>query len=308
MDIFLKDIMNVSSYDEVGKNRKYIDYGNSIFSKIIVPILYLLLVIFYGFIKLDFEVDIFSDIKNLLNSLPDFVLAVINLVFEFIYIIGTILYSNYDKFWECLTFLMIIIIYLGSNNWFYEKFLDNEIYYKDGRIRQPNYISAFRKTFNFLIFTMTDFGVIYSFVSIHLGKEIISVIKPDLFIFLFIAYLIKLVFLIIVKLFENFYYETYDHLKIEGYMNSNNDIFYRFSVLDHKKIDVDIDFGKSNLVGKHVYFLKDTYIKENRFLSILVKEYKSTRGRFWVEKKYYSNDFDEVKYVFEKYIEEEDER
>lgn len=306
MDKIFKEIMNISSYDDTGKNRKYIDYGNSIFSNIIVPIMYFLLLIYHGFIKLDFKVDIFAYIENLLNNLPGIVLAVINIVFEFIYIIGTLIYSNYNVFFFALIILMLIISFIGNKEWFYEKFLNKETQFNDGRIKQLNYITAIRRTFYFMVFSMTDFCVIFSFVSILLGKNIILGSNTDLFNILFIVYFIKLVILIFIKLFNNFYYENYRNLEIDKYMNYNNDILYRFMVLNHEKIDVNKESGNNKLKYKHVYFLKDTYIKENRFLCILVEEFenKNKKKCFWVSKKYYSNDIDEVKYVFEKYIKE----
>lgn len=304
MDKIFKEIMNISSYDDIGKNRKYIDYGNSIFSNIIVPIMYFLLLIYHGFIKLDIKEDIFAYIENLLNNLPGIVLAVINIVFEIIYITGTLIYSNYNMFLFSLIILMLIIIFIGNKEWFYEKFLNKETQFNDGLIKKVNFITAFRRIFYFIIFSMTDFWVIYSFASIHLGKEIISVTNRYVFKILFIVYFIKLVILIFIKLFDSCYYEDYGDLKIDGYMDRNNDIFYRFMVLNYKKIDVNTYSSNNKMKYKHVYFLKDTYIKENRFLCILVEEFENKKKYFLISKKYYSNDFDEVKYVFEKYIKE----
>lgn len=152
---------------------------------------------------------------------------------------------------------------------------------------------------------MTDLWVIYSFVSIYLNMNIKSEVNEEIFYILFVIYTLKLVVSLVGKLFENSYFEIYDFLETDDLM----DIIYgpsiRFKQIDSKRIDSIDDLKRRNIKYKYVYLLKDTYVKGSRFLCILFEEYDVNKwDRFKVKKKYYSDDFDEVKYVFDNYVSE----
>lgn len=114
----LKNIIGLTEEGDSGKGRLYIDYKNSIFSKIFVPVFYFLILDFHGFFNLSSNLDIFRMIRKFISSIPNLVLNLIYLLFSLIYNVLTPIYSNYECFFIISVVSIIAIFFWVLKEYF----------------------------------------------------------------------------------------------------------------------------------------------------------------------------------------------
>ena len=294
---FYKNIFGI--YDENSKISKFhLDYRNSIFSNIIIPIIAFILLIHNKNELISRCYSIFSQKKVLYSLMSKFISKIINFILFYINILGDFVYSNYCLIIVLLLVLLCVIIFVGRMGWFSKiGIYNNKRLDSKGRINGFNCISAYYNVINIIFFTMTDLWIIYSFSTIFLWNTNTILKYPNLSKILNAAYFIKLLIIFISRLFSITYYENYLDLNFDSLRELDNGKYKRFGVLDHKKIEISEDINNKYLQNKHVYMLKDRYRKSDMFLCVLINEYNNEK--LITDKVHYSTNLEEIQLVFE---------
>ncbi|ACV29472.1 Uncharacterised protein [Anaerococcus prevotii] len=292
-------IYKIFGIHEDGKVNKFnLDYRNSIFSNIIIPIMAFILLIHNNNKLISKSYSIYSQKKILYGLMPNVVSKILEFILTYINIFGNFVYSNYCLIIALLLVLLIVILIIGKIGLFNKfKIYNNKMMDKKGRIHGFDYITAYSNIINIIIFTMTDLWIIYSFSSIFLWNINTISKYSKLSVFLNSVYAIKLFINFIFKLFSITYYENYHNLNFNSFRELDNGKYNRFGVLDHKKIELSEDDNRKDLKNKHIYILKDRFSKDGIFLFVLINEYN--KEELITDKVHYSTNLEEIQLVFD---------
>lgn len=297
MKDFIKNVFGI--YDENSVvNKFHFDYRNSIFSKIIIPIMAFILLIHNDNKLISRSYNIYSQKKTLYGLMPSVISKIVEFILTYVNIFGKFVYSNYCLIICLLLGLFFLIQFVGKRGCFRKfEMYNSKMMDKKGRIHGFDYISACSNIIDIIIFTMTDLWIIYSFSSIFLWNINTISKHPYLSGFLNFVYAIKLSINFIFKLFSITYDENYYNLNFNSLRELDSEINNRFGVLNHKKIENSDRNLSPSLENKHVYILKDRFRNESTFLCVMIDEYDNKK--LITNKVHYSTNLEEIQIVFD---------
>ncbi len=298
----LESLLGIQEIDDSSGKRFSFKYDSSLFRRILIPVLYLIIVL------LRYYKSIFKSV-NINEILPSSFNEFLKVIFNIIYIIGELIYSNYLYLFILLSLLIVIIMTVGYRGLLHKVDIFNDkIVQRNGLIKSRNFISAWKRLLYFLWFTMTDLWILFYFSSCVINHKI----NIPYFEVLDIVFLVTSTLSVLVLFFNNIFFinypERYTELKADDIINDEKFSAYsRYYVINKKTSDKEtvneVNYNDYNYIH---YFMKDKYITKPMFLyvkiirkSIKLQDNMRFKDSYSIKRIYNSDDFNEVKYVFD---------
>ena len=149
-------LFSIVGIEERETKGKVWNYYNSVFCNILVPIFYIINILYL------YNANIFNDF-NISASIPVYLDSIIKIVLRSILTIGSILYVNIVFVAIGIIVLGMLILCVGYYGFFHIIGWEEKSYSSDGFVYTSNYITAQNRLYRFLLFILTDFWIVYCF-------------------------------------------------------------------------------------------------------------------------------------------------
>ena len=267
-------LFSIVGIEERETKGKVWNYYNSVFCNILVPIFYIINILYL------YNANIFNDF-NISASIPVYLDSIIKIVLRSILTIGSILYVNIVFVAIGIIVLGMLILCVGYYGFFHKIGWEEKSYSSDGFVYTSNYITAQNRLYRFLLFILTDFWIVYCFSKNLLNNTFDVPKAPNTTIdILWGIASLYMIYIIILKLF-------FIILK-------NNP---RYITLNHYT-----DKSKDEEMEECYYMVKDTFLKGERFIyfHFSIKKNSFREKTEYITKTIFTTDqFEELQYIYE---------
>ena len=284
------DMLSIIGIEEEKKTKSRVwNYENSIFCTILVPIFYIINLLYL------YNANIFNDF-NISASIPAYLDSIFKIVLRSILTIGSIIYVHINYIALGILILgMLFIPLLGYYGFFHKMGWEEKNLSADGYVYTSNYISAGKRLLKLLLFIVTDFWIVYCFSENLLSNTFAIPKLPDeTTAILWFSYSINMMRIIIMKLFFIRYRVDNYSIRPEDVLLENNS---RYIILNH------YSFRPKEGNREECYFMfKDTFMKEARFIYIHITIMNNAflqRKQYIKNKVFITDQFEEVQYIFD---------
>ena len=281
-------LFSIVGIEERETKGKVWNYYNSVFCNILVPIFYIINILYL------YNANIFNDF-NISASIPVYLDSIIKIVLRSILTIGSILYVNIVFVAIGIIVLSLLISFVGYRGFFHKIGWEEKSYSSDGFVYTSNYITAQNRLYRFLLFILTDFWIVYCFSKNLLNDtfDVPKVPNTTIDILWGIASL-YMIYIIILKLFFIRYRDDNYRIKPEDIILKNNP---RYITLNHYT-----DKSKDEEMEECYYMVKDTFLKGERFIyfHFSIKKNSFREKTEYITKTIFTTDqFEELQYIYE---------
>ena len=281
-------LFSIVGIEERETKRKVWNYYNSVFCNILVPIFYIINILYH------YNANIFNDF-NISASIPLYLDSIIKIVLRSILTIGSILYFNIELVAIGIIALSMLILRVGYCGFFHKIGWEEKSYSSDGFVYTSNFFTAINRLYRFLLFILTDFWIVYCF-SKNLLNDTFDVPKvPNTTtVFLWGIASIYMIYIIILKLFFIRYRDDKYRIKPEDIILKNNP---RYITLNHYTYK-----SKNEKMEECFYMVKDTFLKGERFIYFHFSIQKNSfrEKTEYITKKIFTTDqFEELQYIYD---------
>ena len=281
-------LFSIVGIEERETKGKEWNYYNSVFCNILVPIFYIINILYH------YNANIFNDF-NISASIPVYLDSIIKIVLRSILTIGSILYVNIVFVAIGIIVLSLLISFVGYRGFFHKIGWEEKSYSSDGFVYTSNFFTAINRLYRFLLFILTDFWIVYCF-SKNLLNDTFDVPKvPNTTtVFLWGIASIYMIYIIILKLFFIRYRDDKYRIKPEDIILKNNP---RYITLNHYTYK-----SKNEKMEECFYMVKDTFLKGERFIyfHFSIKKNSFREKMEYITKTIFTTDqFEELQYIYE---------
>ena len=281
-------LFSIVEIEERETKGKAWNYYNSVFCNILVPIFYIINILYL------YNANIFNDF-NISASIPLYIDSIIKIVLRSILTIGSILYFNIELVAIGIIALSMLILRVGYCGFFHKIGWEEKSYSSDGFVYTSNFFTAINRLYRFLLFILTDFWIVYCF-SKNLLNDTFDVPKvPNTTtVFLWGIASIYLIYIIILKLFFIRYRDDKYRINPEDIILKNNPRYITLNHYTYKSNDEEME--------ECYYMVKDTFLKGERFIyfHFSIKKNSFTQKTEYITKKIFTTDqFEELQYIYD---------
>lgn len=281
-------LFSIVGIEERETKGKVWNYYNSVFCNILVPIFYIINILYH------YNANIFNDF-NISASIPLYIDSIIKIVLRSILTIGSILYFNIELVAIGIIALSMLILRVGYCGFFHKIGWEEKSYSSDGFVYTSNFFTAINRLYRFLLFILTDFWIVYCF-SKNLLNDTFDVPKvPNTTtVFLWGIASIYLIYIIILKLFFIRYRDDKYRINPEDIILKNNPRYITLNHYTYKSNDEEME--------ECYYMVKDTFLKGERFIyfHFSIKKNSFTQKTEYITKKIFTTDqFEELQYIYD---------
>ena len=281
-------LFSIVGIEERETKIKVWNYYNSVFCNILVPIFYIINILYH------YNANIFNDF-NISASIPVYLDSIIKIVLRSILTIGSILYVNIVFVAIGIIVLSLLISFVGYRGFFHKIGWEEKSYSSDGFVYTSNFFTAINRLYRFLLFILTDFWIVYCF-SKNLLNDTFDVPKvPNTTtVFLWGIASIYMIYIIILKLFFIRYRDDKYRIKPEDIILKNNP---RYITLNHYTYK-----SKNEKMEECFYMVKDTFLKGERFIyfHFSIKKNSFREKMEYITKTIFTTDqFEELQYIYD---------
>ena len=281
-------LFSIVEIEERETKGKAWNYYNSVFCNILVPIFYIINILYH------YNANIFNDF-NISASIPLYIDSIIKIVLRSILTIGSILYFNIELVAIGIIALSMLILRVGYCGFFHKIGWEEKSYSSDGFVYTSNFFTAINRLYRFLLFILTDFWIVYCF-SKNLLNDTFDVPKvPNTTtVFLWGIASIYLIYIIILKLFFIRYRDDKYRINPEDIILKNNPRYITLNHYTYKSNDEEME--------ECYYMVKDTFLKGERFIyfHFSIKKNSFTQKTEYITKKIFTTDqFEELQYIYD---------
>ena len=281
-------LFSIVGIEERETKIKVWNYHNSVFCNILVPIFYIINILYH------YNANIFNDF-NISASIPLYLDSIIKIVLRSILTIGSILYVNIVFVAIGIIVLGMLILCVGYYGFFHKIGWEEKSYSSDGFVYTSNFFTAINRLYRFLLFILTDFWIVYCF-SKNLLNDTFDVPKvPNTTtVFLWGIASIYLIYIIILKLFFIRYRDDKYRINPEDIILKNNPRYITLNHYTYKSNDEEME--------ECYYMVKDTFLKGERFIyfHFSIKKNSFTQKTEYITKKIFTTDqFEELQYIYD---------
>lgn len=249
---FTDVLFSIVGIEERETKRKVWNYYNSVFCNILVPIFYIINILYL------YNANIFNDF-DVSASIPLYLDSIIKIVLRSILTIGSIIYINIVFVGIGIIALSMLILYLGDYGFFHKIGWEEKSYSSDGFVYTSNYYTAMKRLIRLLLYILTEFWIVYCFSKNLLNNTFDAPKVPstisDILWGIASTYMI---YIIILKLFFIRYRDDKNRIKPEDIILKNNS---RYITLNHYT-----EKSKDGEMEECYYMVKDTFLKGERFI------------------------------------------
>ena len=285
---FTDVLFSIVGIEERETKRKVWNYYNSVFCNILVPIFYIINILYL------YNANIFNDF-DVSASIPLYLDSIIKIVLRSILTIGSIIYINIVFVGIGIIALSMLILYLGDYGFFHKIGWEEKSYSSDGFVYTSNYYTAMKRLIRLLMYILTEFWIVYCFSKNLLNNTFDAPKVPntisDILWGIASTYMI---YIIILKLFFIRYRDDKNRIKPEDIILKNNS---RYITLNHYT-----EKSKDGEMEECYYMVKDTFLKGERFIyfHFSIKKNSFREKMEYITKKIFTTDqFEELQYIYE---------
>ena len=251
---FTDILFSIVGIEERETKRKAWNYYNSVFCNILVPIFYIINILYL------YNANIFNDF-DVSASIPLYLDSIIKIVLRSILTIGSIIYINIVFVGIGIIALSMLILYLGDYVFFHKIGWEEKSYSSDGFVYTFNYYTAMKRLIRLLLYILTEFWIVYCFSKNLLNNTFDAPKVPNTISdFLWGIASTYMIYIIILKLFYIRYRDDKNRIKPEDIILKNNS---RYITLNHYT-----EKSKDGEMEECYYMVKDTFLKGERFIYI----------------------------------------
>ena len=281
-------LFSIVGIEERETKGKVWNYYNSVFCNILVPIFYIINILYL------YNANIFNDF-DVSASIPLYLDSIIKIVLRSILTIGSIIYINIVFVGIGIIALSMLILYLGDYGFFHKIGWEEKSYSSDGFVYTSNYYTAMKRLIRLLMYILTEFWIVYCFSKNLLNNTFDAPKVPntisDILWGIASTYMI---YIIILKLFFIRYRDDKNRIKPEDIILKNNS---RYITLNHYT-----EKSKDGEMEECYYMVKDTFLKGERFIyfHFSIKKNSFREKMEYITKKIFTTDqFEELQYIYE---------
>ena len=285
---FTDVLFSIVGIEERETKRKVWNYYNSVFCNILVPIFYIINILYL------YNANIFNDF-DVSASIPLYLDSIIKIVLRSILTIGSIIYINIVFVGIGIIALSMLILYLGDYGFFHKIGWEEKSYSSDGFVYTSNYYTAMKRLIRLLLYILTEFWIVYCFSKNLLNNTFDTPKVPntisDILWGIASTYMI---YIIILKLFFIRYRDDKNRIKPEDIILKNNS---RYITLNHYT-----EKSKDGEMEECYYMVKDTFLKGERFIyfHFSIKKNSFREKMEYITKKIFTTDqFEELQYIYD---------
>lgn len=285
---FTDVLFSIVGIEERETKRKVWNYYNSVFCNILVPIFYIINILYL------YNANIFNDF-DVSASIPLYLDSIIKIVLRSILTIGSIIYINIVFMGIGIIALSMLILYLGDYGFFHKIGWEEKSYSSDGFVYTSNYYTAMKRLIRLLLYILTEFWIVYCFSKNLLNNTFDAPKVPntisDILWGIASTYMI---YIIILKLFFIRYRDDKNRIKPEDIILKNNS---RYITLNHYT-----EKSKDGEMEECYYMVKDTFLKGERFIyfHFSIKKNSFREKMEYITKKIFTTDqFEELQYIYD---------
>lgn len=285
---FTDVLFSIVGIEERETKRKVWNYYNSVFCNILVPIFYIINILYL------YNANIFNDF-DVSASIPLYLDSIIKIVLRSILTIGSIIYINIVFVGIGIFALSMLILYLGDYGFFHKIGWEEKSYSSDGFVYTSNYYTAMKRLIRLLLYILTEFWIVYCFSKNLLNNTFDAPKVPntisDILWGIASTYMI---YIIILKLFFIRYRDDKNRIKPEDIILKNNS---RYITLNHYT-----EKSKDGEMEECYYMVKDTFLKGERFIyfHFSIKKNSFREKMEYITKKIFTTDqFEELQYIYD---------
>lgn len=285
---FTDVLFSIVGIEERETKRKVWNYYNSVFCNILVPIFYIINILYL------YNANIFNDF-DVSASIPLYLDSIIKIVLRSILTIGSIIYINIVFVGIGIIALSMLILYLGDYGFFHKIGWEEKSYSSDGFVYTSNYYTAMKRLIRLLLYILTEFWIVYCFSKNLLNNTFDAPKVPntisDILWGIASTYMI---YIIILKLFFIRYRDDKNRIKLEDIILKNNS---RYITLNHYT-----EKSKDGEMEECYYMVKDTFLKGERFIyfHFSIKKNSFREKMEYITKKIFTTDqFEELQYIYD---------
>jgi len=285
---FTDVLFSIVGIEERETKRKVWNYYNSVFCNILVPIFYIINILYL------YNANIFNDF-DVSASIPLYLDSIIKIVLRSILTIGSIIYINIVFVGIGIIALSMLILYLGDYGFFHKIGWEEKSYSSDGFVYTSNYYTAMKRLIRLLLYILTEFWIVYCFSKNLLNNTFDAPKVPntisDILWGIASTYMI---YIIILKLFFIRYRDDKNRIKPEDIILKNNS---RYITLNHYT-----EKSKDGEMEECYYMVKDTFLKGERFIyfHFSIKKNSFREKMEYITKKIFTTDqFEELQYIYD---------
>ena len=285
---FTDILFSIVGIEERETKRKVWNYYNSVFCNILVPIFYIINILYL------YNANIFNDF-DVSASIPLYLDSIIKIVLRSILTIGSIIYINIVFVGLGIIALSMLILYLGDYVFFHKIGWEEKSYSSDGFVYTFNYYTAMKRLIRLLLYILTEFWIVYCFSKNLLNNTFDAPKVPNTISdFLWGIASTYMIYIIILKLFYIRYRDDKNRIKPEDIILKNNS---RYITLNHYT-----EKSKDGEMEECYYMVKDTFLKGERFIYIhfSIKKNSFREKMEYITKKIFTTDqFEELQYIYD---------
>ena len=285
---FTDILFSIVGIEERETKRKVWNYYNSVFCNILVPIFYIINILYL------YNANIFNDF-DVSASIPLYLDSIIKIVLRSILTIGSIIYINIVFVGIGIIALSMLILYLGDYVFFHKIGWEEKSYSSDGFVYTFNYYTAMKRLIRLLLYILTEFWIVYCFSKNLLNNTFDAPKVPNTISdFLWGIASTYMIYIIILKLFYIRYRDDKNRIKPEDIILKNNP---RYITLNHYT-----EKSKDGEMEECYYMVKDTFLKGERFIYIhfSIKKNSFREKMEYITKKIFTTDqFEELQYIYD---------
>ena len=285
---FTDILFSIVGIEERETKRKVWNYYNSVFCNILVPIFYIINILYL------YNANIFNDF-DVSASIPLYLDSIIKIVLRSILTIGSIIYINIVFVGIGIIALSMLILYLGDYVFFHKIGWEEKSYSSDGFVYTFNYYTAMKRLIRLLLYILTEFWIVYCFSKNLLNNTFDAPKVPNTISdFLWGIASTYMIYIIILKLFYIRYRDDKNRIKPEDIILKNNS---RYITLNHYT-----EKSKDGEMEECYYMVKDTFLKGERFIYIhfSIKKNSFREKMEYITKKIFTTDqFEELQYIYD---------
>ena len=281
-------LFSIVGIEERETKGKVWNYYNSVFCNILVPIFYIINILYL------YNANIFNDF-NISASIPVYLDSIIKIVLRSILTIGSILYFNIELVAIGIIALSMLILRVGYCGFFHKIGWEEKSYSSDGFVYTSNFFTAINRLYRFLLFILTDFWIVYCFSKNLLNNTFDVPKAPNTTIdILWGIASLYMIYIIILKLFFIRYRDDNYRIKPEDIILKNNPRYITLNHYTYKSNDEEME--------ECYYMVKDTFLKGERFIyfHFSIKKNSFTQKTEYITKKIFTTDqFEELQYIYD---------
>lgn len=285
---FTDVLFSIVGIEERETKRKVWNYYNSVFCNILVPIFYIINILYL------YNANIFNDF-DVSASIPLYLDSIIKIVLRSILTIGSIIYINIVFVGIGIIALSMLILYLGDYGFFHKIGWEEKSYSSDGFVYTSNYYTAMKRLIRLLLYILTEFWIVYCFSKNLLNNTFDAPKVPNTISDILWGIASKyMIYIIILKLFFIRYRDDKNRIKPEDIILKNNS---RYITLNHYT-----EKSKDGEMEECYYMVKDTFLKGERFIyfHFSIKKNSFREKMEYITKKIFTTDqFEELQYIYD---------